>query len=80
MPLERLVAEPPQLLIVGTSASHAEDQGSALLAHPALLKLFPPEKRIVLPEKLTVCGGPSLPTALDWLMRERQRVTGEHPT
>ena len=80
VPLERLVAEPPQLLIVGTSASHAEDQGSALLAHPALLKLFPPEKRIVLPEKLTVCGGPSLPTALDWLMRERQRVTGEHPT
>ena len=41
VPLERLVAEPPQLLIVGASAGHAEDQGSALLAHPALLELYP---------------------------------------
>jgi iron complex transport system substrate-binding protein len=36
--------------------------------------LFPPQKRIVLPEKLTVCGGPSLPAALDWLADEAKRV------
>jgi iron complex transport system substrate-binding protein len=79
VPLERIVAEPPELLIVGAAAGHAEDQGSALLAHPALLALFPPEKRIVLPEKLTVCGGPSLPAALDWLTREKQLVSGGQP-
>ena len=78
VPLERLVAEPPEFLIVGASAGRAEDQGSALLAHPALLELYPPERRIVLPERLTVCGGPSLPAALDWLTREKQRVSGEH--
>ena len=42
----------------------------ALLAHPALVALFPPERRIALPERLTVCGGPSLPAALDWLAGE----------
>ena len=38
VPLERIVAEPPRLLIVGASAGRAEDQGSALLAHPALAR------------------------------------------
>lgn len=74
VPLEQLVAEPPQILVVSSVSATAEDQGSALLVHPALAALFPVEKRIVLPEKLTVCGGPSLPAALDWLGAEADRV------
>ena len=74
VPLEQIVARPPDFIVVAASAKRAEDQGSALLAHPALARLYPPERRIVLPEKLTVCGGPSLPAALDWLAAEAERV------
>jgi iron complex transport system substrate-binding protein len=78
VPLEKLVATPPDYLLVSSRQAPAEDQGSALLGHPALAALFPPEKRIALPDRLTVCGGPSLPAALDWLAGEARRVEG-HP-
>jgi iron complex transport system substrate-binding protein len=74
VPLERLVARPPDVLVVGSADPRAEDQGSALLSHPALVRDFPPDKRIVLPDRLTVCGGPSLPTAFDWLASQARRV------
>src|SRR6185312_356900 len=74
VPLERLVASPPDVLVVGSGDPRAEDQGSALLSHPALVRDFPPEKRIVLPDRLTVCGGPSLPAAFDRLAAEAKRV------
>jgi iron complex transport system substrate-binding protein len=74
VPLERIVANPPDVIIVGSPAPRAEDQGSALLSHPALAELYPPAKRIVLPDRLTVCGGPSLPAAFDWLAAEASRV------
>ena len=72
--LERLVATPPDHLVVSRPGARAEDQGSALLAHPALSALFPPHRRIVLPERLTVCGGPSLPAAIRWLVGEAERL------
>jgi iron complex transport system substrate-binding protein len=74
VPLERLIAAPPDMIVVTASVKRAEDQGTALLAHPALAALYPPDRRIVLPEKLTVCGGPSLPDALDWLSQQARRV------
>ncbi|MCB1488086.1 MAG: ABC transporter substrate-binding protein [Bauldia sp.] len=72
--LEELVATPPDLILVTTPSTSPGDQGEALLAHPALAALYPPEKRILLPERLTVCGGPSLPAAIDWLASEARRV------
>jgi iron complex transport system substrate-binding protein len=74
VPLERLVADGPDYLVVASPEAQPEDQGTALLDHPALAALYPPERRIVLPEKLTVCAGPSLPAALDWLADEAARV------
>jgi iron complex transport system substrate-binding protein len=75
VPLERLIAIRPDYLIVAAPDIVAEDQGTALLAHPALVRLYPPERRIILPESLTVCAGPSLPAALDWLAAEVARMT-----
>jgi len=72
--LERLVAGRPDYLIVASADPPAVDQGTALLAHPALVRLYPPARRIVLPERLTVCGGPSLPAALDWLAGAVRRL------
>ncbi|WP_421723800.1 ABC transporter substrate-binding protein [Bauldia sp.] len=76
VPLEVMIANPPDYLVVAATNRAADDQGAALLAHPALELLFPVERRIVLPERLTVCGGPSLPTALDRLSAELRRVHG----
>lgn len=70
LPLEDIVAQRPDLLVV-SDAGGAEDQGAALLLHPALLRLYPPERRIVLPDSLSLlCGGPALAGALDRLAAE----------
>ena len=74
--LEKLVATRPDFIVVSSPDPRAVDQGTALLAHPALAALYPLSRRIVLPERLTVCGGPSLPAALGQLTREAAR--GEH--
>jgi iron complex transport system substrate-binding protein len=72
--LETIVALRPDFIVVADGRDAAEDEGQALLLHPALEKLYPPSKRIVIPEDLTVCGGPSLPDALDRLVSELKRV------
>ncbi len=72
--LERLVANHPDLIVVTTPDPSAVDQGSALLSHPALRALYPVSRRIVLPQRLVVCGGPSLPAALAQVTREAARV------
>jgi iron complex transport system substrate-binding protein len=74
VPLEKLVAVRPDYLVVAAPDIRAEDQGTALLSHPALERLYPAARRIVLPERLSVCGGPSLPAALDWLAAEVGRM------
>ncbi|MFD2184006.1 ABC transporter substrate-binding protein [Rhodoplanes azumiensis] len=65
--LEQIVAAKPDLVLVASALTMAEDQGQAFLLHPALQRLYPPEKRIVIPEMLTVCGGPMLAEGLDRL-------------
>jgi iron complex transport system substrate-binding protein len=74
VPLEKIVVTRPDYIVVAPPAAEAQDQGSALLSHPALVELYPPSRRIVVPEKLTVCGGPSLPAALVHIAGEAQRV------
>ena len=60
--------------MVSDAGRYAEDDGSAFLLHPALERFYPPEKRIVIPEQLTVCGGAMLADALDVLVAELKRV------
>ena len=70
LPLERIVLLQPDALVLTRDDDVAEDQGRAMVLHPALLHLFPPERRIVLPEYLTVCSGPMLAEAMDRLARQ----------
>jgi iron complex transport system substrate-binding protein len=74
VPLERIVALRPDYLVVTAPSLGAVDQGAALLAHPALSALYPPGRRIVLPEAMTVCGGASLAAAIDRLATEAGRL------
>ena len=72
--LETIVALKPDLLLLSGNVSAAEDQGSALLRHPALERLYPPERRLVIRDQMTVCGGPEIAGALDALAAEVARL------
>ncbi|ABD85666.1 ABC transporter substrate-binding protein [Rhodopseudomonas palustris] len=72
--LEAIIAARPDILLVSDGGDFAEDEGTALLLHPALEQFYPPSKRIVLPERLTVCGGVMLADALDLLVAELARI------
>jgi iron complex transport system substrate-binding protein len=73
-PLETIISTKPDLLVVSDAGDRAEDDGSAFLLHPALQRFYPPSRRIVIPDRLTVCGGVMLAEALDVLIAELQRV------
>jgi iron complex transport system substrate-binding protein len=66
VPLEKLLMLHPDL-IVFNSEPRQSDQGSYNLSHPALDAIYPPERRIVLPPRYTICGGPALVAAFDYL-------------
>ena len=72
--LETIVALKPDLLLLSGNVPAAEDQGSALLRHPALERLYPPERRLVIRDQMTVCGGPEIAGALDALAADVSRL------
>jgi iron complex transport system substrate-binding protein len=72
--LEAIVSLRPDFILVSEAGDRAEDDGRAFLLHPALQRFYPPDKRIVIPERLTVCGGVMLAEALDVLTAELKRV------
>jgi iron complex transport system substrate-binding protein len=72
--LEAIVNLKPDFLLVSQAGDHAGDDGQAFLLHPALEHFYPPARRIVIPERLTECGGVMLAEALDVLVKELERV------
>ncbi len=68
--LEALVAARPDYLLVSEADFRAMDQGQAFLAHPALRAFWPGERRLVLPDRLTICGGPSTPALIAQMIAE----------
>jgi iron complex transport system substrate-binding protein len=72
--LEAIVKLRPDALLISRDDTTAEDQGRAMLHHPAINAIFPPERRLVIPQSLTVCGGPMLAEALERLAREIEKL------
>jgi iron complex transport system substrate-binding protein len=72
--LEAIVNLQPDFIVVADASERAEDDGHAFLLHPALERLYPPSRRIVIPDRLTVCGGMMIADALDRLVSELKRV------
>ena len=68
--LESIVTTPPDYLLVDEDAGTAVDNGTALFSHPALVNAVPLARRLVVPGKLTICGGPSTPGMIDALAAE----------
>jgi len=67
MPLEKLLLLKPDLIFLKDPPRKATDQGALYLTHPALRALYPPERRIALPTRYAICGGPALIAAFDYL-------------
>jgi len=72
--LEAIVNLRPDFIVVAQAGDRARDDGQAFLLHPALERFYPPQKRIVIPERMTECGGVLLADALDALTAEVERV------
>lgn len=75
--LEAIVKLQPDFIVVSNDSEFAEDEGRAFLLHPALEHFYPPSKRLVVPERLTVCGGPMVADALDRIVSEIARAERE---
>jgi iron complex transport system substrate-binding protein len=73
--LETVVTTPPDFMLVDAASSQAVDNGTALFSHPALAEAVPRSRRLALPGRFTICGGPSTPAAIDTLRAEvRARI------
>jgi iron complex transport system substrate-binding protein len=77
VPLERLIALHPDFVVLKDPPEDARDQGALYLTHPGLRALYPPARRIALPTRYALCGGPALIAALDYLSAQIARLPAE---
>jgi len=67
IPLEKFLVLQPDLVFLKDPPRQATDQGAMFLVHPAMRDLYPPERRVALPTRYTMCGGPALIAAFDYM-------------
>jgi iron complex transport system substrate-binding protein len=77
VPLEKLLMLKPDLVFLKDPPGAPNDQGALYFTHPALRALYPPERRIALPEKFSMCGGPALIAAADYLAAVMARLAAQ---
>jgi iron complex transport system substrate-binding protein len=58
--LERVVADPPAILLADKPADGAMSFAERVISHPALASIAGRMKRAVFPERLMYCGGPAM--------------------
>ena len=67
VPLEKLIELKPDYLVMASLIEQPDGQGALYLTHPALREIYPASKRVALPSRFTLCAGPSLVGAFDYL-------------
>lgn len=72
VPLEQLLADPPQVLLAGETAPGAATWAERVVTHPALRALDGRMHRAVFPMRLFYCGGPVLIETAAALARARR--------
>ncbi|MFT8645088.1 ABC transporter substrate-binding protein [Gluconacetobacter sp.] len=73
VPLESLLARPPDLLVVARS-DVGTSMAQAVLDHPALREAFPAPHRLSLPDRMWLCGLPQTLDTLDRLIEARKAL------
>lgn len=72
VPLEQLIADPPQVLLAGETAPGAATWAERVVSHPALRALDGRMQRATFPMRLFYCGGPVLIQTAAALARARR--------
>lgn len=76
VPLEQLLADPPEVLLVGEPARGARSWADRVMTHPALQSVAGQMETARLPEKLLYCGGPVLIETAGALAMAHRAVRG----
>lgn len=77
VPLERLLADPPEVLLVGEPSPGARSWADRVMTHPALGAVRDRMKQARFPERLLYCGGPVLIDAAAAMAQARAQVLRE---
>ena len=72
--LERLLIDGPDVLVTQDPPRDANDQGALFITHPAVFARFGEDRRINLPARYTLCGGPALVEGLNYLSEAIKRL------
>ncbi len=72
--LERVVADPPQILLAGEARPDKPTWADRILRHPALARLEGRMQRATFPDRLLYCAGPVLIEAADALRRAHAQL------
>lgn len=72
VPLERVLADPPEILLSGEPYPGAPSWAERVMEHPALARVAGDMQRAVFPERLLFCGGPVLIQTAAALTRARE--------
>jgi iron complex transport system substrate-binding protein len=74
VPLERLAADPPEVLLAGAGRPGAPTWADRVLRQPVLARVRGRMRRATFPQRLTYCGGPVLIEAAETLARIRREA------
>jgi iron complex transport system substrate-binding protein len=77
VPLERLLADPPEVLLAGEPGQGARSWADRVMTHPALKSVSGRMKTAQLSEKFLYCGGPVLIETAQALAKARRAIQGE---
>lgn len=79
VPLERLIADPPDVLLAGEVEPGQPTWADRVMTHPALKSLGTHTLQARFPERLLYCGGPVLIDTAAVLAKARRQVAEMHP-
>jgi iron complex transport system substrate-binding protein len=77
VPLELVVADPPQVLLRGVARPGEPGWGERIMRHPALAAAGVRMRVVSFPERLMYCGGPNLIETAGRLAAARRRALGQ---
>lgn len=77
--LEAMAIAKPDFLLL-EHGDQVRDKGTEMLQHPLLRRIVPVHRRIIVPEALTTCAGPSYPDAMATLVDGIRRADGFRPS
>jgi iron complex transport system substrate-binding protein len=74
LPMERVIADPPRVMLAPEGAGHDNDSRASTLRARAIAETGLPITQAQFPRQLVNCGGPVIPAALARLAQIRRQV------